>query len=83
MAWRKSLISSIPNRTVIFWRNDDTEVVISDDQIIHYWGSQDDVSKITANTNAKIILSPSNYLYLNSGQGFVTGKQFGHYSTWD
>jgi hypothetical protein len=27
-------------------------------------------------------VSPSDYLYLNSGQGFVTGKPFGHYSTW-
>ena len=45
MAWRESLISAIPNRTVIFWRNDDSEVVIKDDQIIHYWGSQSDVQK--------------------------------------
>lgn len=50
---------------------------------MHYWGSQSDTATVTANGKSKIILSPSNYLYLNSGQGFVTSKSFGHYSTWE
>lgn len=76
------MISVLPNRKIIFWRNDDDRITISNDQIIHYWGAQKDCASITFATQAKIIVSPSDYLYLNSGQGFVTGKPFGHYSTW-
>lgn len=42
MLWRSELLSVIPNRTVIFWRNDDDNVMILDDQILHYWGAQKD-----------------------------------------
>lgn len=37
---------------------------------------------VVKSSQSKIILSPSDYLYLNSGQGFVTGDPFGHFSTW-
>jgi hypothetical protein len=42
MVWRKELISVLPNRKIVFWRNDDDRITISNDQVIHYWGAQKD-----------------------------------------
>lgn len=28
------------------------------------------------------MLSPSDFLYLNAGQGFTTGDPYGHFSSW-
>ena len=33
-------------------------------------------------SDSKIIMSQSDLLYLNKGQGFIWGNEFGHYSLW-
>lgn len=65
------------NRKVIFWRNDAANVTIGENDILHYWGAQADVSKVTSGSKSKIILSPSDILYLNKGQGnlWLNGTQ--------
>jgi hypothetical protein len=40
------------------------------------------LSLVVKSCESKIVLSPSDYLYLSSGQGFITGNPFGHFSTW-
>lgn len=37
---------------------------------------------VVNDSKSLLILSPSDYVYLNSGQGFITGNKFGTYSTW-
>lgn len=71
------------NKTTIFWRNDAENIVLADTDILHFWGAQGDVAKVTANSTNKIILSPSDILYLNKGQGnlWLNGTQ-GEYSVW-
>lgn len=49
MYWRKELISVLPGRKIIFWRNDDDDVTIQDNQILHYWGAQKDCEKSSQN----------------------------------
>jgi hypothetical protein len=41
------------------------------------------ISDVVVKTSqSKIVLSPSDFLYLNSGQGFITGNPLGHFSSW-
>lgn len=42
----------------------------------------DEANVVVKSSQSKIVLSPSDYLYLNSGQGFITGNPLGHFSTW-
>jgi len=84
MYWRFQTKQVLPpNRRTIFWRNDAADVTTSDSDILHYWGAQADVAKVTANVNSKIILSPSDILYLNKGQGnlWLNASQ-GEYPVW-
>lgn len=84
MYWRFQLKQVLPaNRKVIFWRNDAQNVSTADNDILHFWGAQTDVARITADTTSKIILSPSDILYLNKGQGnlWLNATQ-GSYSNW-
>lgn len=48
MYWRFELKQVLPvNRRTIFWRNDAANVTTSDNDILHYWGTQADVAKST------------------------------------
>lgn len=78
MYWRgqiKSVLS--PTRKTMFWRNDAQDVTTINNDILHYWGSQAQVANITNGTNSPIVLSPSDILYLNKGQGnlWLNGTQ--------
>lgn len=66
MYWRKQLKSVLSaGKKVVFWRNDGHDVTTEADEAVQFWGSQADTAKITANTTSKIIMSPSDLLYLN------------------
>ena len=91
MYWRYQLKQVLPsNRKVIFWRNNAENVTSGPDDILHYWGSQEDVAKgtwqhilVVKQSESKIILSPSDLLYLNKGMGFIwQNSSFGTYSVW-
>ena len=91
MYWRYQLKQSLPkSRKVIFWRNNAENVTTGPDDILHYWGSQLDTAKgkfslilVVGNSSSKIILSPSDLLYLNKGKGFIwQNSTFGMYSIW-
>lgn len=72
MYWRKQLKSVLSaGKKVVFWRNDGHDVTTEADEAVQFWGSQADTAKITANTTSKIIMSPSDLLYLNKGQGNI------------
>lgn len=48
MYWRYQLKQVLPSsRKVIFWRNNAENVTSGPDDILHYWGSQEDVAKGT------------------------------------
>jgi hypothetical protein len=43
MYWRFQMKQALPqNRSVVFWRNDDQNIKISGNDVIHYWGNQND-----------------------------------------
>lgn len=76
MYWRYQLKQYLPNgRKVIFWRNDADNVTTGADDIVQYWGAQKDTAAgifyiiylVTGKSQSKLILSPSDYLYLNKG----------------
>eukprot|EP00178_Gracilaria_changii_P003290 TRINITY_DN14832_c0_g1_i1.p1 TRINITY_DN14832_c0_g1~~TRINITY_DN14832_c0_g1_i1.p1 ORF type:complete len:117 (+),score=4.53 TRINITY_DN14832_c0_g1_i1:995-1345(+) len=84
MYWRKHIKSVLSkDRVVVFWRNDAKDVTTTGEDILQYWGSQTDTAKITANTTSKIVLSPSDILYLSKGHGnlWLNASQ-GEYSVW-
>jgi hypothetical protein len=49
---------------------------------MHYWGATKDIATIVGQTKGRVILSQSDTLYLNKGQGFIYGNDFGSYITW-
>ena len=91
MYWRKQIKSVLSkDRKVVFWRNDAKDVTTTTDDVLQYWGSQNDTSRsiashilVTSNTTSKIVLSPSDILYLNKGHGnlWLNASQ-GQYSVW-
>jgi len=83
MYWRKEIRKAFADgRNVAFWKNTGDNVTTGPDDILHYWGNQNATADFVKSCESKIVLSPSDYLYLSSGQGFITGNPFGHFSTW-
>lgn len=68
-------------RTKIYWANEGQHIPPAPEDIIHFWGAQDSYSTISALPN-KVILSPEDYLYVNSGINFIWGNYFGNFTTW-
>lgn len=84
MYWRFQLKQVLPaGRRAVFWRNDGANVSTSDDDVLHFWGAQADVAKITATSRSQIVLSPSDILYISKGMGnlWLNGTQ-GAYPVW-
>lgn len=90
MYWRQQIKSVLPaDKNIIFWRNNADGVKTSSDDILHYWGAQDETAKCTFHnilvvneSESRVIMSQSDYLYLNKGNGFIWGNTFGDYSIW-
>lgn len=46
MYWRRQMKSILPaNRSVVFWRNDNSRISFQKNDIIHYWGAAADIPK--------------------------------------
>lgn len=84
MYWRYQLKQALPqSRKVIFWRNDADNLTTGPDDIVQYWGSQAQTANVTAKSTSKLVLSPSDYLYLNKGTTWIwMNKTNGAFSTW-
>ncbi len=91
MYWRYRLKQILPSsRKTIFWRNNAENVTTGPDDILHYWGAQDECQKskylfnlVVSSSESKIILSPSDLLYFNTGKGNIwLNSTFGTYYVW-
>jgi hypothetical protein len=92
MYWRFQLKQALPaSRKVIFWRNDADNLTTGPDDIVQYWGAQAQTANgtylsyiiVTGKSTSKLILSPSDYLYLNKGTTWIwMNKTNGPFTTW-
>lgn len=64
---------------MIYWIN--SAKTVDPEDIIHWWGSSNDLLSISEFTG-KIILSPSDNAYLDLGFGGPWGTGFGSMITW-
>lgn len=70
------------NKKPIFWTNEKLNIPPGPTEILQYWGDFENIGMLKDIPN-KIILSPDNMLYINTGLGFVFGNDFGTYFTWE
>lgn len=84
MYWRYQLKQALPQgRKVIFWRNDADNLTTGPDDIVQYWGAQSQTANVTGKSTSKLVLSPSDYLYLNKGTTWIwMNKTNGPFITW-
>jgi len=71
----------VTNKTKLYWANEVQHIPPQPDDIIHFWGPSDTIN-LLADLPNKIILSPTDFLYINSGFGFIWGNFAGTMKTW-
>ncbi|KAL4444539.1 hypothetical protein ABPG74_016832 [Tetrahymena malaccensis] len=69
------------NRTKIYWANEVQHIPPAPEDIIQFWG-QSYTYNVIQNLPNKVILSPEDFLYINSGINFIWGNFFGNFTTW-
>ena len=60
----RSTISS--NKKVIYWTNEDIDLPVQDDDVLHWWGDQANQGRLAGRKN-QVIMSNYDILYLDSG----------------
>lgn len=70
-----------PAKKVIYWANEDIDLPMEDDDVIHWWGVSANVNKLAGRKN-QVILSNYDLTYLDIGFGNYYGKTYGTYEHW-
>jgi hexosaminidase len=70
-----------PKKKVIYWANEDIDLPVQDDDVIHWWGVSSNVNKLAGRKN-EVILSTYDIAYLDIGFGNYYGKTYGSYENW-
>ena len=78
---QKMLFRSFSQKNIIYWANEELNLPVEDDDVIHWWGDSTQVSRL-ANLSNKIILSDYDKSYLDVGFGDPDGNSYGKFITW-
>ena len=70
-----------PTKKVIYWANENIDLPVEDDDVIHWWGVSANVSKLAGRKN-QVILSNYDVTYLDIGFGNFYGRTYGNYQNW-
>lgn len=70
-----------PKKKVIYWANEDIDLPVEEDDVIHWWGVSANVNKLAGRKN-QVILSNYDLTYLDIGFGNWKGRSYGSYEDW-
>lgn len=76
--YRANISSS---KKVIYWANEDINLPVQKDDIVHWWGYQTNHSLLSGRSNS-IILSDYDMAYLDLGFNNQYGDSYGTYQNW-
>ncbi|CAD8062286.1 unnamed protein product [Paramecium sonneborni] len=76
--WKNEIKSK---KRIAYWYNKDDKLPADDDDIIHWWGSTEELSLVSNRSN-DFILSDYHPLYLDIGVGNAFGNPYQTYQTW-
>lgn len=68
-------------KKAIYWANEDIDMPVEADDIIHWWGGSKNVNKLAGRKN-QVILSNYDLTYLDLGFGGRRGTGYGTFTSW-
>lgn len=76
--WRTQISDT---KKAIYWANEEIDLPVENDDVIHWWGVTKNVNKLAGRPN-EVILSNYDITYLDIGFGGRYGTGYGTYITW-
>lgn len=65
----------------MYWANEDIDLPVKDDDVIHWWGVSANVNKL-AGRKSQVVLSNVDLTYLDIGFGNRRGGSYSTYEDW-
>ncbi len=70
-----------PTKKVIYWANEDIDLPVMDEDVIHWWGDQANQNRLSGR-KSEVILSNYDLVYLDTGFNNMYGVNYGVYKNW-
>ena len=70
-----------PKKKVIYWANEEIDLPMDDEDVVHWWGTSEHQS-VLEGRKTPIILSNYNEVYLDVGFNNIYGVNYGVFQTW-
>ena len=68
-------------KKVIYWANEDIDLPVMDEDVIHWWGDQANQDRLSGR-KSEVILSNYDLVYLDTGFNNMYGVNYGVYKNW-